>query len=792
MKIAESWLREWVDPSLGTTELGDRLTMAGHELDSVHVEGDGLEGVVVAEILEASPHPGADRLQVCKVSSGEGEPIQIVCGAPNARKGLKTPLARPGTRLPNGLKLRKAKIRGVESLGMLCSAVELGLGEESDGIMELPADAVVGQPLTDLLVLPDAVFEVDLTPNRGDCFSVLGIARDVSAMTATPLAGPELAPVPATIKDTWPVEQVVPEACPRFAGRVVRGIDAGAATPVWMVERLRRAGIRAIHPVVDVTNYVMLELGQPLHAYDLAKLAGPIRPRFAEPGETVTLLDEREVTLNPDTVVISDDSGPIGLAGIMGGLSTAVSDETRDVFFEAAFWPQAVMAGRARSYGLHTDASLRFERGVDPELPPRAIERATDLLLAIAGGAAGPAEDHLLAEHLPSREPVGLRRARLAKILGVDIDDAEITRILNGLHFEVTETDSGWTVTPPGYRFDIVIEEDLVEEVARVYGYDRIDEKTAITGTPLHTIPEGRVDLERVASTLLARDYQEVITWSFIDAESNRRLTGEESSLVLTNPISSEMSVMRGTLWAGMVQAARNNLARQQDRVRLFEFGRSYHGTVDETAEVPRVAGLITGSSMPEQWSIKAQAVDFFDLKSDVEALLALTGRAAEFRFEPLEHVALQPGQAARILLGERQVGVLGKLHPAAARACDFKKDAFLFELDADAVFAASVPAAREISRFPAIRRDIAIVVAESVSAAEIRDAAVSVAPALVREVRVFDVYRGPGIEAGLKSVALGLILQETSRTLTDADADSVLDAAVQKLQQQFAAVLRD
>ncbi len=792
MKFPESWLREWVNPSLDAAEIGERLTMAGHELDSLACEGQGLDDVVVAEVLEAAPHPDADRLRVCRVSTGSGEPVQIVCGAPNARAGIKSPLASPGTTLPNGVKLRKAKIRGVESAGMLCSAEELGLGDDADGIIELPSTAAVGEPLTAALGLPDAIFDVDLTPNRGDCFSVLGIARDLSALVGMPLAGPSLEAVAPQSDATHPVEQPVPEACPRFAARVIRGIDPRAASPTWMTERLRRSGIRAISPVVDVTNYVMLELGQPLHAYDLAKLAGPIRPRFGAAGERVTLLDEREVELNPDTVVISDDSGPIGLAGIMGGLGTAVSDETTDVFLEAAFWPQEVMAGRARSYGLHTDASLRFERGVDPQLPPLAIERATGLLLDIAGGEPGPAEDHLHADLLPQRAPVTLRRSRLEMLLGVALDDDTVTAILRGLHLTVDPTDEGWTVVPPGFRFDIVIEEDLIEEVARVYGYDRIEEATAVAETPLLPVSEGRIGMDQVAATLAARDFQEVITWSFVDAEADCALTGEKSLLELSNPISSEMSVMRGSLLTGMLQVAAGNLARQQDRVRLFEIGRSYHGTLEDTREVTRVAAVAVGAALPEQWGAKSQSVDFFDLKGDVEALIAMTGEPQAFRFEAIEHPALQPGQAAAVMRGGQRAGVLGKLHPAVARTLDFRREAFVFELDAHAVFTAALPAASTVSRYPAIRRDIAIVVAEEVTAEAIVDAVIAVAPGLVRDVRIFDVYRGPGIEAGLKSVALGLILQETSRTLTDADADSVTLAAVKKLKHNFGAELRE
>ncbi len=792
MKFAYSWLREWVDTDLDAVALADRLTLAGHEVDGLHVEGAGLAGIVVGNVLEVKKHPDADRLSICSVEFGTGDTISVVCGAPNARAGLKSPLALPGTKLPNGVKLRRSKIRGVESQGMLCSAVELGLGDESDGIIELPADARPGQAFGELLQLPDTVFDLDLTPNRGDCFSVLGIARDVAALTGAALAGPELVTVPAVSDAEHPVDLVDGAACPRFASRVIRGIDLSAESPSWMTERLRRSGVRSISPVVDVTNYVMLELGQPLHAYDLDKLTGPIRPRFVKGGESLVLLDDRTVELDSDTVAITDDTGPIGLAGIMGGLSTAVTAGTGNVFLEAAFWPQDIMAGRARRYGLHTDASLRFERGVDPELPPRAIERATELLLAIAGGTAGPTVDHRHADRLPERTAVNLRRTRLARVLGVKLDDATVTGILRSLGLAVDVTDDGWQVTPPGFRFDIVIEEDLIEEVARIYGYDRIPEATAIAATPLETVSERQVETETLASALVARDYQEVITYSFVEEDIDRLLTGSTSVLVLSNPISSEMSVMRGSLWTGMLQAAAANVARQQDRVRLFEIGKSFHGSLEQPSEVLRIAGLVLGPVLPEQWGSGAKSADFFDLKADVEALLTLTGSAGDFTFEPIEHAALQPGQAASIVHDGAAVGVIGKLHPTVAKRLDLKKEVFLFELDIERAFAARVPVASAISKFPAIRRDIAIVVKNEISAAQICEAVVAAIPGRVREVRVFDVYRGPGIEAGLKSVALGLILQETSRTLTDEDADSAMNAAVQNLQQKFAAVLRD
>ena len=792
MKIAESWLREWVNPDLDTESLGHQLTMLGHEVKSIDRQGDGLDGVVVAEVVDVEKHPDADRLSVCTVSTGKGKPVTVVCGAPNVVTGMKSPLASPGQTLPNGVKLRKAKIRGIESRGMLCSAVELGLGDESDGIIALPDDAPVGAPLVDYLDLPDATIDLDLTPNRGDCFSVLGIARDVSALTGATLKPATFDSPAATIDDTQPVELPEPAGCPVFAGRVIRGIDPQARSPIWLVERLRRVGLRAIHPVVDVTNYVMMELGQPLHAYDLALLEGAIRPRLAKKGESVTLLDESRVELNDDTMVITDDSGVIGMAGIMGGLSTMVTGKTVDVFFEGAFWPQDHMAGRARSYGMHTDASLRFERGVDPTGQGRAVDRATELLLQISGGDAGPLVVTTAEKHLPRPRSVHLRRERLSKLLGLAVDDDIVVDILSRLGLEPDASDDGWHVSVPMHRFDLVIEADLIEEIARIHGYDKVPETPASASTQLETVTESEVEIDAVAATLIARDFQEVVTYSFVDAELDALVAGNTSKLELSNPISSDMSVMRASLWTGMLEAAAANLSRQQDRVRLFEHGKSFHGTLDEPSEVERIAALAIGTRDPEQWGVKSQAVDFFDIKSDVEAVLAIAGRDNMVEFVAAEHPALQPGQAAEVRRAGDTVGVVGKLHPRVAKRFGIKPAVYLFELDAGKTLASRSPSAEAISRYPAIRRDIAVIVDDKVSADKLVRAVESASPALIRDVRIFDVYKGPGIEAGLKSVAIGLILQETSRTLTDEDADAAQAAAVQKLQKEFAAELRD
>ena len=792
MKIAESWLREWVDPELGSEALAQQLTMLGHEADELVQVGTGLDGVVIGEVVEVGRHPDADRLSLCKVSNGNGELLDIVCGAPNVRQGMKTPLATPGVVLPNGLKLRKSKIRGVVSHGMLCSATELHLGEDSDGILSLPDDAPVGEPLADYLGMPDTAIDLDLTPNRGDCFSVLGIARDVSAVTGAALKEAIVPAITPGIDDTHSVIVDVPEGCPNFAGRVIRNIDPNATSPLWMVERLRRSGLRAIHPVVDITNYVMLELGQPLHAYDLAKVTGPIRVRMATPGEKVTLLDDAEIEADDETMVIADDSGALGLAGIKGGLSTAVSDSTVDVFFEGAFWSQSFMAGRARRYGLHTDASLRFERGADPTGQARAVERATELLLEIAGGEAGPLTLETTEEFLPKRTAIRLRRQRIEILLGARIDDDRIVEILTRLGMNVEARDDGWDVLPPSYRFDMNIEVDLIEEIARIYGYDQIPEVTATAETPLEPISETQADSERVAEVLLARDYQEAVTYSFVDPEMNTLFSGEVSELLLSNPISTEMAVMRTSLWPSLVAATAANAARQQDRVRLFEIAGSFHGALNDHHEVLRIAGSSFGRLMPEQWASQSQSVDFFDIKSDVEALLALAGEAATFDFVASEHPALQPGQVADIHRNGEKVGVLGKLHPKIAKRFDLKRDVFLFELDAAKALASAIPSATAISKFPAIRRDIAVVVEEKVSSKQLLDTVAAAVPDFLESVRVFDIFRGRGIEAGRKSVAIGLILQETSRTLTDDDADAARAAAVQRLQDEFNAELRD
>ena len=790
MKLSERWLREWVDPPVDTAAIVSQLTMAGLEVDGTTPAAPAFSSVVVGRVESVERHPDADKLSVCRVDVGAGEQLGIVCGAPNVRVGMKAPVALVGGELPGGLKIKKAKLRGVESVGMLCSERELGLGESHEGLWDLPADAPVGVDLREWLGLDDQVIDVDLTPNRGDCFSVLGIAREVALLNGLPLGGPEIPPVAPAIADEFPIEVRAPEACPRFVGRVIRGIRSDAVTPLWMREKLRRAGLRPIHPVVDVTNIVMLELGQPMHGFDLGTLRDGIIVRLAQPGERIVLLDGREAALEPDTLVIADHGGPRAVAGIMGGEDSGVSAATRDVFFEVAFFAPLAIAGRARRLGLHTDASLRFERGVDPGQQRRAIERATALLIGIAGGEAGPVMEHAAPEHLPAQKPVRLRRARLAALLGHVVADAEIERILEGLGMTLSPTADGWEATPPSHRFDIALEVDLIEEVARIHGYDRLPEQRGPGAAALGNATEGRVPATRIADTLAARGYQEVVTYSFVDPETQSLLFPDAESLPLANPISSELSRMRVSLWPGLLHAVKHNLSRRQPRVRLFELGLRFIFEGNELKQLNTVSGVLTGARSPEQWGVPAAHVDFHDAKGDVEALLGMTG--VEFSVAAAAHPALHPGQSARILRAGREAGWIGALHPRLVRALDLDRAPLLWELDEHVSFAADLPGFKEISRFPSIRRDIAVVVEAAVPVQDLLRTIRAAGGGLLTESKVFDIFSGNRIDSGRKSVAFGLILQDYSRTLTDDEADRVVADVVARLEAEFGARIRN
>ncbi len=791
MRVSEAWLREWVDPPVATEELASQLTMAGLEVGGVAPAAPPFEGVVLGRVTAADQHPNADKLRVCTVSLGDGEE-QIVCGASNVAAGQLVAVARVGAKLPGGLKIRKAKLRGVESRGMICSGKELGLSEESEGILVLPEGGEPGVDVRDYLALDDQVIEVELTPNRGDCLGMAGIAREVGVINRLDVCRPVVEPQPAQNSARVAVSLEDGEGCPVYAGRVIRGIDNTATTPLWMQERLRRAGIRPISPIVDVTQYVMLESGQPMHGFDLNLLRGGIVVRRGRPGEKVTLLDGREVVVDDQVLVIADDSGARALAGIMGGADSGVSNETVDVFFEAAFFDPLVIAGRARRFGLHTDASFRFERGVAPGNQLTAIERATGLLLDIAGGEPGPAEQVTSEAFSTRREPVNLRRRQLHRVLGVEIDDDQVTEILTRLEMKVRNTDRGWAATPPAFRFDIEIEADLVEEVARIYGYNLIPEIDSTEQLPVMPDTESRVPMTAVESLLVSRGFREAVTYSFIDPALHEMLFPGVEGLALSNPISSELSCMRTSLLPGLLHALKQNVSRQRDRVRLFESGLRYVLQDNDLKQEKCVAGLIYGDIAPEQWAQRAREVDFFDLKGEVEALLALTGEPERFRFEPAAHPVLHPGQAAAILRDGETVGWAGALHPAHQRVLDLPKTPFLFEILVQGVFRAKMPGYGEISRFPSVRRDISLFVEESISAATLLECARQHAPKVLRQVFVFDVYRDSGIDSGLKSVALGLILQDYCSTLTDGEADATVDAVKAALIEDLKVKIRD
>ena len=792
MKVGLEWLREWLRIDDDVATLAARLTMAGFEVEGLARAAEPFAGVVVGEVLAAERHPQADKLSVCRVAAGGGAELTIVCGASNVRAGLKAPLARVGATLPGGVTIGRATLRGIESEGMLCSARELGLGEDPEGLLELPAELATGADLRAALALEDTVLEINFTPNRGDALSVLGLARELSVLTGAALAGPGLAPLAARGAARVPVTLAAPRACARFAGRVITGVDPAARTPLWLRERLRRAGLRSLGPLVDVTNYVMLELGQPMHAYDLRQLKGGLEARLARPGEELELLDGSRIALEPDMLVIADASAPVGLAGIMGGKKSGIAPDTSDVVRAAAWFAPDAIAGRGRRLGVLTDASQRFERGVDPEGQRRAIERASALLVAIAGGTPGPTEVTTAAEALPMRAPIALRRSYLARLIGIEVPEARVGEILRALGLEVAAAPGGWSVRAPSWRFDLTQEADLVEEVARVYGYNEVPEIDAPVPQRPGAVPEGRVSAARLALTLVERGYSEAINYTFVDPALQARLFPDAGALKLANPISAELAEMRVSLGPGLLRALGENARRQQSRVRLFEHGAKFITQGNDLKEIDCIAGVAWGAALPEQWGVPRAGSDFYDVKADVEALLAASGEPGAFSFVAEALPCLHPGRSARVLRGARACGWLGELHPEVARALELSPAPFLFELELDITSAARLPHAEELSRFPAVRRDLAAVVDEVSTFNQLRESVTVAASSLLRELKVFDVYRGQGIESGRKSVALGLILQDKSKTLTDADVDAVMTAVRERLQQDLRATFRD
>lgn len=792
MQFSEQWLRTFVDPQLDSDALGHLLTMAGLEVEEADPAAPAFSGVVVAQIVEAEKHPNADKLRLCKVDAGRGELLQIVCGAPNAAAGMKVPCATVGAVLPGDFAIKAAKLRGVESFGMLCSARELGLSEDHGGLYALPEDAPIGTDIREYLGLDDTLFTIKLTPNRADCLSLEGVAREVAAVTGAAFRPTEVSPVAPTIDARRAIVLDAPQACPRYCGRILRGVDAKAPTPDWMVRRLARSGIRSISALVDVTNYVMLELGQPLHAFDNARLQGAIHVRFPAEGEQVLLLNDQTVAPAADTLLIADEQRALALAGIMGGEESGVTLETTEVFLESAFFAPDAIAGRARSYGFSSDASHRFERGVDFDLARRALERATRLVLDICGGEAGPVEEAVALEALPPRQPVRLRTARARKVLGITLDDAAIQSLLERVHLKVERDGEDFVVTPPSWRFDIEIEVDLVEELARLHGYDNIPAVAPQGSLMMAPSSEHRRPVWDVRHLLAGRGYQEVVNFAFVEEAWERDFCANEDPIRLANPIASQLSVMRSSLIAGLVGNLSTNRKRQIDRVRVFEVARVFQRKADGEPvagfhQSMRVAGLAAGTAQPEQWGERGRAVDFFDVKADVEALFA----PRQLSFETLSHPALHPGRAANVLLDGHSVGVVGELHPVWVQRYDLGSAPVVFELELDAALQARMPAYREISRMPAVFRDLALVVGVDVTVARVIDALREVAPEVVKDIALFDVYHGKGIDPDKKSLAFRVLMQDTQRTLEDAEVDAAVAVLVQQAETALGARLR-
>lgn len=783
MQFSERRLRDLVNPAVDTASLCHRLTMAGLEVDAITPVAPAFSGVVIGEVLATEQHPDADKLRVTRVSIGQGEPLQIVCGAANVRPGLRVPVATVGAVLPGDFRIKEAKLRGVASFGMLCAEQELGLAEQSDGLWELPSDAPVGADIRSWLQLDDNLIELGLTPNRGDCLSLRGLAREAGAVFGLDAALPTPAPVAATISDTLPVDVAAPDACPRYAGRLIRGIRAAQPSPLWLVERLRRAGVRSLGPVVDVTNLVMLELGQPMHAFDAASLQGGIVVRRASAGEALTLLDGQALVLREGTLVIADQARPVALAGIMGGADTAVADTTTDIFLEAAFFQPLALAGQARSYGLHTDSSHRFERGVDFALPAMAIEMATDLILQLVGGQAGPLQLTERVSQLPAREAIALRRSRIAQVLGFSLADADVDSYLQRLGLTVAGTADGWLATPPSHRFDLSIEVDLIEELARLHGYNNLPVRSPQAALRLQPATETVQPLRRLKRVLIDQGYQEAITFSFVEPSLQAVFDPALPPLVLANPISSDLSAMRTSLWPGLVLALRHNQSRQQPRVRLFEAGLRFLPTADGLVQAPVLAGIAAGPVFEEGWSNSKNPLDFYDVKGNIESVLQVAGVSNLIRFEAGEHPALHPGQTARLVRDGKSVGWLGALHPQVSKQLDLQGPVFVFEITLAALAAEALPAFRPLSRFPEVRRDLALLVPDAVPADTVLSLVGPAAGECVRHVRAFDVYRGQGLPEASYSLAVAVSWQHPERTLQDAEVQSWTEQILAVLQ---------
>ena len=783
MQFSEQWLREYTNPAIGTDALSHLLTMAGLEVEGLEPAGAVFNKVVVAEILSAEKHPDADRLQVLKVNVGAAEPIQIVCGASNARAGLKSACALVGAVLPE-FEIKQAKVRGVESFGMMCSEKELGLAAESAGILEFPADAPVGQDIREYLSLNDQLFTLKLTPNRSDCLSIVGIAREVAALTGAALSLPSFANVPAAISDSKKVSIADSSACPRYCGRLIKGVNAKAKTPDWMVRRLERSGLHSISAIVDITNYVLLELGQPMHAFDANKLNGDIQVRWANQAEAITLLNQQAVKLDKDMLVIADNSGAIAMAGVMGGQTTAVSDETRDIFLESAFFTPDTIVGKGRRFGISTDSSYRFERGVDYLITAQAMERATSLVLDICGGQAAAVTE--VQANLPSRQATTLRMDKLNSILGITLEVGLVAKLFDQLGFDYQQEAGRFVVIPPSYRFDIEREEDLIEEIARLHGYDNIPAIAPVADLRMLPNSEAQISRHLLQDVLVSAGYQEVVTYSFVDESWERDLLGNAHPIKLKNPIASNLSVMRSGLWGGLLDALVYNLNRQQTRARLFEIGAVYARTAQGYQETTRISGLAYGEALPEQWAEAARSVDFYDVKANVDALTS--GRA---QYVAAQHPALHPGQSAEVMLDGKSIGFIGKLHPKWQQHYQLPQGVMLFELDLSPLQASCVARYQEVTKFPPIRRDMAVLVEDKVSVGELLAVMHQAKVPFVTEIALFDVYRGKGIPENQKSLAFMVMMQDNQKSLVDADADNVMASLLDLIQKSHGAALR-
>jgi len=793
MLFSENWLREFVNPALSRDELIHQLTMAGLEIEGFELAANVFNDVLVGQIVAKEKHPDADKLSVCQVIvEEEGEPLQIVCGARNARVGIKVPVAMIGAKLAKDFKIKKSKLRGVESNGMLCAEEELGLADASDGLMELADDAPLGMDIRSYLDLDDAIIEVDLTPNRGDCLSIQGMARDLGALNDLTVKELDVTPTKSICDDQISVQVSAPHACPRYVGRVIKGINLDASAPIWMIEKLRRGGIRSIDPVVDVTNYVLLELGQPMHAFDLSHIESGIQVRMANAGEILTLLNGQDISLDEESLVIADAKQVLALAGIMGGASSSVTQTTQDIFLESAFFSQLAIAGKARSYGLHTDSSHRFERGVDYQLQEKAIERATELLLNIVGGEAGPLVQVVSEANLPSLQGLSLRQERLNRMLGVEIDQQQVSSILENLGLSAKFEQGAWYVNVPSHRFDITIEADLIEEVARVYGYNALPVAALDFPQSLASNSELKIAKSKLLQHLANLSYQEVICYSFIDEKSYTLFEPEQQAIALANPISAELAVMRSSLWPGLIKAALLNQNRQQTALRLFEHGLSFNYIKGELKQQKKLAGLLSEKALPISWDGSQRDLDFYDLKADIENLLALDVGTQDYRFEVASHHALHPGQSAQIVKNGQVLGYMGALHPKLAKSMGLSIEVFLFELDLELLMDRSLPKLKAVSKFPSMSRDLALIVDKSLNVQSLIDTIHAEKSEILTNIGIFDIYQDTSIGEDKKSVAINVTFQHNDRTLEELEVTDFVDKIAKKLQQNFNAKLRD